>query len=191
MLVSLWEVKAQLSSGQPFNAVNDIFDCVSDMVNGAAFAIEDDMSATNHQMRFTMTIKDSQLKHREDGSVDIPRAPDQPTLAAFHRLTEYQGKQARSINAPIQHKLRMLTDASLRNSFKVVKEVFTEEIKKALVRMEGRDDVVMMSALDQILLREKQYAEKNGKKPELFHGRITDEVSTPPDVRLELARWLS
>lgn len=185
MLVTLWEVKAKLSNSQPFNAVNDVFDCVSDMVNGAAFAIEDDMSATNHQMRFTTTLKDSQLEHREDSSVDIPRAPDQPTLAAFHRLTEYQGEQARSINAPIQHKLRMLTDPSLRNAFKVVKTVFTDEIKKALARMEGKDDVVMMSALDQILLREKQYAEKNGKKPEFFHGRITDEVSTLPEPSLK------
>lgn len=179
MLVSLWEVKAQYASGRPFHAINDIFDCVSDMVNGAAFAIEDNMSSTKHQLEFTTSLKDAIVKEREDGSVDISRAPDLPTLAAFHRLTEYQGEQARSINAPIQHKLRMLTDPALRNAFKVAKQVFTDEIKKALARMQGEGDIVMMSALDQILSREKQYAEKHGKKPEYFHGRITDEVSVP------------
>ena len=180
MLVALWEVKAQYANGRPFDAINDVFDCVSDMVNGAAFAIEDAMSATRHQLKFTTTLTDLDVKEREDGSVNIPRALDQPTLAAFHRLTEYQGEQARSINAPIQHKLRMLTDPSLRNAFKVVREVFTDEIKKALARMDGKDDIAMMSALDQMLLRETQHAEKNGKKPEYFHGRIIDEASPPP-----------
>lgn len=179
MLVALWEFKAQYANGRPFEAINDIFDCVSDMVNGAAFAIEDTMSATKHQLEFTVDLKNLSVEEREDGSVNIPRAPDQPTLVAFHRLTEYQGEQARSINAPIQHKLRMLTDPALRNAFKVVRKVFTNEIKKALARMEDKRDTVMMSALDQMLSREKQYAEKYGKKPEYFHGRIIDEVSVP------------
>lgn len=103
---------------------------------------------------------------------------------AFHRLTEYQGEQARSINAPIQHKLRMLTSPALRNAFKVVRQVFTEEIKKALARIEVEGDGAMMSALDQMLLRERQYAEKHGKKPEYFHGRIIDEASGPPQFCL-------
>lgn len=184
MLVALWEVKAQYANGRPFEAINDIFDCVSDMVNGAAFAIEDTMSATKHQLEFTVGLKNLNVEDREDGSVNIPRAPDQPTLVAFHRLTEYQGEQARSINAPIQHKLRMLTDPSLRNAFKVVREVFTSEIKKSLARMEGKSDTVMMSALDQMLSRENQYAEKHGKKPEYFHGRIIDEVSVPLQLGL-------
>lgn len=180
MLVELWQVKAQYATGRPFYAMSDIFDCVSDMVNGAAFAIEDSMSATRHQLRFTAELKTVDVKERKDGSVNIPRAPDQPTLVAFHRLTAYQGEQARSINAPIQHRLRMLTDSSLRNAFHVVRNLFTNEIKKALTRMEERGDTVMTSALDQILSREKQHAEKHGKKPEYFHGRITDEASVPP-----------
>lgn len=190
MLVTLWEVKAQHANGRPFDAIKDIFDCVSDMVNGAAFAIEDTMSSTNHQLKFTEGLKHLIVKERKDGFVNIPRAPDQPTLAAFHRLTEYQGEQARSINAPIQHKLRMLTDPALRNAFKVVRKVFTNEIQKALARMEGKGEVVMMSALDQILFREKQYAEKHGSKPDYFHGRIIDEVSVPPQFGLKAPNWL-
>lgn len=190
MLVELWEVKAQFAKGRPFHASSDIFDCVSDMVNGAAFAIEDSMSATKHQLRFTAKLENSDVTEREDRSVNIPRAPDQPTLVAFHRLTEYQGEQARSINAPIQHKLRMLTDPTLRNAFRVVENVFTNEIKKALARMEGNGEATMMSALDQILFREGQHAEKHGKKPEYFHGRITDEASVPPQSSLRVRKWL-
>lgn len=184
MLVTLWEIKAQYANGRPFKAINDIFDCVSDMVNAAAFAIEDTMSATKNQLTFTSALKDVNVKEGEDGSVFIPRAPDHPTLVAFHRLTEYQGEQARSINAPIQHKLRMLTDPGLRNAFRVVREVFTDEIKKSLGRMEGKDDISTMSALDQILLREKQFAEKNGTKPDYFHARISDEASHPRELSL-------
>lgn len=190
MLVTLWDLKAQYASGRPFDAIKDIFDCVSDMVNGAAFAIEDNMSSTKHQLEFTAALKDTNVKAREDGSVDIPRAPDLPTIAAFHRLTAYQGEQARSINAPIEHKLRMLTDPTLRNAFKVARGVFTNEIKKALARREGEGDAVTMSALDQILSRENQYAEKHGKKPEYFHGRITDEVGIPPQFGRRAPDWL-
>lgn len=75
-----------------------------------------------------MDLKDLNVEEREDGSVNVPGAPNQPTLAAFYRLTVYQGEQARSINVPIQHKLRMLTDLALRNAFKVVRKVFTDEI---------------------------------------------------------------
>lgn len=190
MLVELWQVKAQYATGRPLYAMSDIFDCVSDMVNGAAFAIEDSMSATRHQLRFTAELKTVDVKEREDGSVNIPRAPDQPTLVAFHRLTAYQGEQARSINAPIQHRLRMLTDSSLRNAFHVVRNLFTDEIKKALARMEEKGDTVMTSALDQILSREKQHAQKHGKKPEYFHGRITDEASVPPQSGPKARKWL-
>ncbi|KAK2615030.1 hypothetical protein N8I77_001809 [Diaporthe amygdali] len=188
--VIISDFKAQYANGRPFDAIKDIFDCVSDMVNGAAFAIEDTMSSTNHQLKFTEGLKFLMVEEREDGFVNIPRAPDQPTLAAFHRLTEYQGEQARSINAPIQHKLRMLTDPALRNAFKVVRKVFTNEIQKALARMEGKGEIVMMSALDQILFREKQYAEKHGSKPDYFHGRIIDEVSVPPQFGLKAPNWL-
>ncbi|KAG6355011.1 hypothetical protein INS49_004092 [Diaporthe citri] len=184
------KMKAQYAIGRPFYAMSDIFDCVSDMVNGAAFAIEDSMSATRHHLRFAAELKTSFVKEGEDGSVNLPRAPDQPTLVAFHRLTAYQGEQGRSINAPIQHRLRMLTDPTLRNAFDVVTNVFANEIKKALARMEGKGDSVMMSALDQILSREKQHAEKYGKKPDYFHGRITDEASVPPQSGLKTRRWL-
>lgn len=185
MLVTLWETKAQYAAGRPFDAINDVFNCVSDMVNGAAFAIEDNMSATMHQLNFTAALKDMNVNEEEDGSVNIPRAPDQPTLAAFHRLTEYQGEQARSINAPIQHKLRMLTDPALRKAFNVVRTVFTDEVKKSLARTDSTGGSVMMSALDQMLSREKQYAEKHGKKPEYFHGRIIDEASFTTTTRPE------
>lgn len=184
MLVALWEIKAHYANGRPFDAISDVFNCVSDMVNGAAFAIGDNMSATRHQMKFTAALEGLSAKEEEDGSVNIPRAPEQPTLAAFHRLTEYQGEQGRSINAPIQHKLRMLTSPALRNAFKVMRQVFTDEIKKALARIDGEGDGAMMSALDQMLLRERQYAEKHGTKPEYFHGRIIDEASGPPQFCL-------
>lgn len=152
-------------------------------------AIEDAMSSTKHQLDFAAALKDMNVEEREDGSVNIPRAPDLPTLVAFHRLIRHQGEQAVSINAPIQHKLQMLTDPSLRNAFKVEREVFTNEIKKALARLEGEGDTVT-SALDQILSREKQYAEKHGTKPDYFHGRITDEVGVPPQFGPKAPEWL-
>lgn len=57
MLVALWEVKARYANGRPFDAISDVFNCVSDMVNGAAFAIEDNLSATRHQMKFTAALE--------------------------------------------------------------------------------------------------------------------------------------
>lgn len=69
----------------------------------------------------------------------------------------------------------------VRRSYKVKNEYIRKQIQGAIERQER--GVVLKAAVDQMVLREKSLAEKEGRSSQFFSGVMFDEVSGHQEVR--------
>jgi hypothetical protein len=175
-LVDLWALKAGIADGKPFDAHRDIVDAAMDIINAAAFSSDDSMSTTKHQIDFLNSELGTDTAVQANGSIKFPRALDIPGIAAMSAVADYLGTQFRAIMPRLEHRVRMLTNPSLRLIFSRKNEVILNETKKSIARFESGDQTTF-SALDHLLQREINASTKTGRKPDFFSPRIRDEVS--------------
>lgn len=175
----------KLANGNTFEAKEDVFGVLADMVSAAAFTLE----AADSQIRKSCAHL-QQLQPAEtntggnktparvsvspDGIAEFSGGARVPFYDALERLTEHQGDQNRAFSPVFDHAYEMATDATLRNAYRVAKQFETEQIERSLKRLQSSK--AQLSALDHILSREAQVADKEGRKPEYYSQRIYDEV---------------
>ncbi|KAK8070922.1 hypothetical protein PG997_011125 [Apiospora hydei] len=198
MLVDLWTQKSRLAQGRPFDALADLFDVAMDMINAAAFALDDDMSTTKAQLDFLSSSNNSSPASSGDdndndknawspvtsagphGGVQFPRPPELPDIAACHALAGHVGVLFNSLAPRLEDRWRMLTSARLRASVKRKDRMIARAIERSLERMGrgggGGKEAVPTSALDHLLTREKAAAMKTGREPDFHSRKIYDEL---------------
>ncbi|KAK8024077.1 hypothetical protein PG993_012143, partial [Apiospora rasikravindrae] len=179
MLVELWTQKCRLAQGRPFDALNDIFDVAMDMINAAAFALNDDMSTTKVQLDFLSSSNawSPITSIGPHGGVVFPRPPELPNIAACRALAGHVGVLFNSLAPRLEDRWRMLTSARLRASVKRKDRMIAREIERSLERMgRGGEGAMPTSALDHLLTREKAAATKAGRKPDFHSRKIYDEL---------------
>jgi hypothetical protein len=174
-LVDLWMLKAKLAKGRPFNAKKDIIDAAMDIINAAAFSFDDGMSTTKHQLDHLAGMTSTHIVECKDGSTDFPRLADLPDIAAISAVADHLGTQFRSVMPRLDHKIRMLTQPNLRRNFARKDAMISREIAKSLARFKAGDHT-MFSALDHLLQREINAAQKADRQPVFYSSRIKDEV---------------
>ncbi|KAI1176834.1 cytochrome P450 [Nemania sp. FL0916] len=174
-LVELWDLKAKLAENRPFNARRDLFDAAIDIINAVTFGLEDDQSTVKSQTDFLISESGFQLRLEADGSVMFPEISPLPIITTIEEIGAHLGEQLKSPFPKLAHYFQMLTSPSLAKSFARKESFIRNEIDKAVVRLR-RGEGGTRSAMDYILLREMNAAEKVGRKP-LFHSRqIHDEL---------------
>jgi hypothetical protein len=177
-LVDLWSLKTQLGEGRPFNARRDIFEVAMDIINAVAFGLEDDQSMIKHQL-------DSLLSNtfrptlNTDGTLAFPAPPVLPAIAAIEAVGHYLGQQLVSPFAGLVHRFQMLTNRTLVRNIARKDKFLRDEIDKAIVRLR-KGEGGTRSAMDHILQREMNAADKAGREPVFHSPRIHDEVSLNP-----------
>lgn len=176
-LVDLWTLKASLANGKPINAEKDIINAAMDIINAAAFSFDDGMSATKHQLDYLLGGGSSNVVERDNGSLEFPNLDDLPDIAAIFTVTEHLGSQFRSIMPRLDHKIRILSRPELRRSIARKDAMISREIARSLSRFEG-GDYTMLSALDHLLHREMNAAQKTGRQPDFYSHSIKDEVGS-------------
>ncbi|KAK7946580.1 uncharacterized protein PG986_010901 [Apiospora aurea] len=199
MLVDLWTQKSRLAQGRPFDALADLFDVAMDMINAAAFALDDDMSTTKAQLDFLSSSSSSSSNSPDSGGdnawspvtsagphggVQFPRPPELPDIAACRALAGHVGVLFNSLAPRLEDRWRMLTSARLRASVKRKDRMIARAIERSLERMGrgggGGKEAVPTSALDHLLAREKAAAMKAGREPDCHSRKIYDEVRGIP-----------
>jgi hypothetical protein len=177
-LVHLWALKAKVADGRPFDAKKDVVDAAMDIINAAAFSFDESMSATKHQLDHLKGLEAAGSVRGVDGSIEFPRPPELPDIAAIHAVTDHLGTQFRSTMPRLGHKICMLTQPSLRRNIAHKDEMISREIARSLSRYNSGNHT-MFSALDHLLQREMMAAQKAGRQPVFDSPRIKDEVRAP------------
>ncbi|KAI0454610.1 cytochrome P450 [Xylaria acuta] len=174
-LVDLWTLKAELGEGRPFNARRDIFDATIDIINAAAFGLEDDQSTVKNQLDFLSSKPGYRPVNNADGTVAFPELPTLPYIAAIEAIGLHLGEQLKAPFPKLVHRFQMLTRPTLAKNFARKDMFLRDEIDKAVVRLR-KGESGTRSAMDHILQREMNAAEKAGREP-IFHSlRIHDEL---------------
>lgn len=175
-LIDLWKFKLATARGRPFDVLDDIFGTLSDTITAAAFAINEDMSTLKQQQQYLKSLgHDLQLAADEFGATIFPKLPPLPYCEALRRISDHQGDLTKAASPFLAHYFTMLTNSELRHDFKILREFETKEIQKSIARLED-DDKNLTSALDHLVIQEKHFAVKEGRKPEFYSQRIFDEV---------------
>ncbi|KAJ8122872.1 hypothetical protein O1611_g9731 [Lasiodiplodia mahajangana] len=174
-LIDLWTLKAELGGGRPFNARRDIFDAAIDIINAAAFGLEDDQSTVKNQLDFLLSKPDFRPTPEADGSVTFPELPPLPDIAAIEAIGIHQGEQIKAPFPRLAHRFAMLTNPTLAQSVARKDRFLRNEIDKAVVRLR-KGESGTRSAMDHILQREMHAADKAGREPVFHSPRIHDEL---------------
>jgi hypothetical protein len=182
-LVELWSLKAKLGGGRPFNARRDIFDAAIDIINAAAFGLGDEQSTVKHQLDHLLSLSSSASSKPEqevftanaDGSITFPSLPQLPSIAAIEAVGKYLGEQFKASFPVLAHRINMLTDREMVRNFRRKDAFLRDEIDKAVLRLR-RGEGGLRSAMDFVLQREMNQADKEGRTPVFHSPRIHDEV---------------
>ncbi len=184
--VRLWEIKTELAGGRPFSAQIDMYHTVLDAVMAFTFGAGFQHAAVRPQSELLEGLdpgqKSALLKSGRPGDpVEFPTAALHESLdfcmAAGHVLEKL-------ITSP-SPKLTYWWECQ-KPAFKKIlgaKDRFVKEgIDKAVAkaRAHGDSEEWVSSAVDHMILREKTLAEKSGREPEYWDGRMRDEVSVYP-----------
>ncbi|CAN8096988.1 unnamed protein product [Discula destructiva] len=174
-MIEYWQTKMQHADGRPFQAKKDIFNVLADMVTAAGFTLAPEDSIIRKLHEHLEQLPSAGVSMEPDGTAKFPRGYENPYYDALDRLGVHQGDQTRTPLPAVDHAFRMATDATLRSAYQVVHKYETEQIDSSLKRFQdGRPE---LSALDHVLRKEAQIAEKEGRKPEYYARRIYDEMS--------------
>lgn len=194
VLISLWEAKARMAGNRPFSAHNDIYTVALDGVQAFAFGEEFEYNATRPNLEILEGL-DAQAITRlsgagaaknEDEPVEFPEAKPHDVVTATLDLTEAVGKVQGSPLMRLTWKLMELTP-HLRRARKIKDAYILRELKRAVDHMRvlheqsqsrvGDSGPRVRSAVDHMVQRENQLAQKDGREPEYFSPIMMVEVS--------------
>ncbi|KAI3325576.1 cytochrome P450 [Xylariaceae sp. AK1471] len=173
-LIDLWSLKSQLGESRPFNARRDIFEAAMDIINAVAFGLEDEQSIVKHQLD-SLLSNNFRPTLNADGTLAFPELPALPDIAAIEAVANYLGEQFKVPFPKIIHRFQMLTNRNLVQNFARKDKFLRDEIDKAVVRLR-KGESGTRSAMDHILQREMNTADKVGRQPVFHSPRIYDEL---------------
>jgi hypothetical protein len=178
-------LKARLAHSNAFDASSDLYDAAMDIINGVAFAFDDDLSTVKQKLENTQLLQSHQL-HRENGRVVFPTPPEIPDISSFKAMVDHLSEQFQSLKPTWAHQYQLLTDSIFRRNVSRKEDRICKEINKSLARLKN-GDTAQYSATDHVLQREKAVAEKEGRRTDFFSRRIIDEASLELFLTMKLS----
>lgn len=177
LLLNLWTIKSRYSNKRPFKADRDIHMAALDIIMTVAF---------DYSQSETMLVKqiESLQGHAAADSIgsedepfpfeDVPLGPD---LHALVFLSESIGVAFQSIVPRFAHWL-YLQKSEAQKALRTRKQFIKRNIEQSIKRLENPEkDRILRCAVDKMLLREREFAEKSGIQPDFHKSAIYDEVS--------------
>jgi hypothetical protein len=189
-LIGLWRLKAKLGGGRPFDAHKDIFEGALDAILGVTFGDGFQHHAIRPKVEFLNSLDKAAIAQfgmgagamSHDEPVDFPEGPKDHVIAAILDLAD----SLDGMPVAIFPKLRwawLSRMPNLKRAIKTKKEFIERELDKAMQQQktekktESRAPV--RSAVDLMVRKEKEMAEKGGREPQFLSPVMNDEVLIP------------
>lgn len=180
-LLELWNIKTQKGGGRPFKADKDIYHLALDIIVSAAFDFP--LSRTTivkqiaHERNCLPAVgTQSQDKMKPFSFTNVTMDPE---LGACVYLTQSIGVSFQSVFPRLAHWL-YLRKAESKRALRLKEHLIEENIENSIKRLERQredNELRLTCAVDQLLLRERTMAEKQGRRPNFHKRAIYDEVS--------------
>lgn len=183
LMIDLWYFKCRIAKGRPFQANEDInhvsLDAVLAFTYGEDF--EHGMTKPNFEAVKSLDSKDiEKLGICTDPNIpmEFPEGKLDEVIQATVDLTETVGEIQ---GKPIPALTRTLVSLrpGVRRATKIKEKYVTKELRGAVKRLHeagSGEDVVIKSAVDHLVMKERSFAEKEQRKPDYFSRIMIDEV---------------
>ncbi|KAK1990451.1 cytochrome P450 monooxygenase [Colletotrichum falcatum] len=185
-LVELWKQKSRITNGRPFEAAKDIHNVALDVILSAAFNPDPARNITARNVaHFESVPSPPAASGDQDLPVELENLRPEPMVRALSTLSETAGRLFTS-TFPRLESWYVLRRKPIREALAERVAMETRELGNAVQRIEA--GLPPRCAMDQMLIRERSIAQKEGRSPDYYSGTIKDEVSlgspspeVPPD----------
>ncbi|KAK2024098.1 cytochrome P450 [Colletotrichum zoysiae] len=175
-LVDLWKFKLAAARHRPFDAEEDIFSAVSDIITAALYDLSPDMGHTRQQLRHLKSLgEDLRIEHNEHGGLVFPELPPLPHYEHFQLFLDHQGDILKSPLPSLLHYYKMLVSSELREAYRGVKHFESREIDKSVMRLEGGEPITCV--VDNMVRQEQRAAAGENRKPVYHRPAFLDNLS--------------
>jgi hypothetical protein len=177
LLMDLWRVKARAACERPWVANADLnhmsLDAVAAFAFGADFvhsAVKPDLDAVKAQKYVVPSSNDEPIVFARGQKDQLL----QSILDLTHTIGEVQGNPSPRLTWAYVMRKPKVKQANQRKD-----DGLKRELQDALKRFQSGNvqDVKLRSAVDQMIINERNLAEKDGRLPDYFSGVMIDEVS--------------
>ena len=176
----VWRTKARIADGRPFDAHEDIYHFALDAMSGFTFGDGFNHSTVRPTSEAISSLDvTAQKALRSTGTKEdpvlFPHGKLSNVMWAFIELTELV---AYLLGNPFPRLTwaYVLRKPASRKACRIKEDFIRDELKPAVHRLSRGGTEKPASAVDCIIAREKDMAEKAGRKPEYFSRIIVDEV---------------
>ncbi|KAF6824486.1 cytochrome p450 [Colletotrichum plurivorum] len=174
-LLELWALKSRLSGGRPFEAGKDVHNTALDIITSVAFDLDESTTVTAgniaHFEKVAAPVADS--KEDPEEPVDLPNQPLSLETQSFNIITEMVGSAFKAPHPRFKNWQLRRTD-HVKAAFAATQDMSNRELSKAVARLEAEEPP--RCAMDQIILRERSIAGKEGREPDYYSEAIKDEL---------------
>ncbi|KAI0473332.1 cytochrome P450 monooxygenase [Xylariaceae sp. FL0804] len=178
-MVDLWHVKTEIAQGRPWAAVGDVNQMALDAVTAFAFGEGFEHSATRPTLEAVTEMDVStvdKVQHSDmDEPVHFPRGQEDEILHAIRDLTETVG-EVQGNPFPSLTWAYVTRKSKIRRAIKIKEECITKELKAGIARFQATSGKVVKSAVDQMIVRENNLAEKDGRQANYLSRAMIDET---------------
>lgn len=174
-LLKLWEEKARLTNGRPFEASEDLNHCSLDVMLNFSFGKHLGQTALEPQIDLLEQLHAGNFKSGDlDEPVHFPEYPTNEFISATHESTTLTEGIVNSWTPRLS--LWWLKQISYyQKVFGVTERIVRQQVKDSLQRLGAGSTA--KTAIDFMMVREKNLAERQGRLP-IFHSKhMIDEVS--------------
>ncbi|CAI7649251.1 unnamed protein product [Penicillium glandicola] len=174
-LIELWRAKTSIAQGRPWHAAGDINLMALDAVMAFAFGDEFNYNATKPTFEAVQRMSMEAAQATLDEPFIFPKGMVHEALQATLDLTETVG-EVQGNPIPSLTWAYVVRRPKTRKAIQVKEEYIRQELSKGVKRLQQSDTPVIQSAVDQMIVREKSLAEKDGRKPNYFSRVMIDEI---------------
>lgn len=167
-------MKRQMSLDHPFSAGNDLYLATMDIICSVAFGMEREKTALHHEITNLDSQNPIPSRSTQD-PVTFQPAPLDSELEAVLEIPEMLAIAQRSPMPALAQHLALLKPKHARaqwNRHRLVRR----QTKRSLDKLSTKGFSARESALDHLLWREINAADKAERKPQLYSAAIRDEV---------------
>lgn len=187
LMIELWRAKSRIADGRPWAGNDDINHVALDAVMAFSFGGDFKHSMTRPNLD-AITQLDARAVEKlrrgdRDEAVEFPQGEVDEVIQATLDLTETVG-QVQGNPMPALTWRYVNSKPKIRRATKIKEDYIRKELTDAVERLEGGGEAVVKSAVDHLVLREKELAEKDGRAPAYFSRVMNDEVGWSPTLVL-------
>ncbi|KAJ5936912.1 cytochrome P450 monooxygenase [Penicillium verhagenii] len=175
-LIDLWRAKSRIAQGRPWHAAGDINLMALDAVMAFAFGEKFNHNATKPTFEAIQAIGvEAATQATRDEPFIFPTGLVDEALQATLDLTETVG-EVQGNPIPSLTWAYVVRRPKIRKAIQVKEEYIWQELSKGVERLQQGETSVIQSAVDQMIMREKSLAEKDGRQPDYFSRVMIDEI---------------